>query len=226
MWWERLQRQVRPTHSNAQGLASRKETNAPPLLPLPRPGMLWKRSALAFCDMRTRHAARFRHQHSGTNAVSDSPALAPTQVRVEGSVERMSEEESAAYFASRPRGSQVGSAPERAPRACAVRACASHGFPPPSHMQTPPTNPSNQTQPRPAHPPQIGAWVSEQSEVAPGGRAQLEAREAEVEARFAEGPVPKPPHWGGFRIVPDAIEFWWVTHGVTLWFQKVLQSVC
>jgi pyridoxamine 5'-phosphate oxidase len=56
---------------------------------------------------------------------------------------------------------------------------------------------------------QIGAWVSEQSALAPGGRRQLEAREAELEERFKEGtPVPKPPHWGGFRIVPEAIEFW------------------
>ena len=82
------------------------------------------------------------------------------QVRVEGAIEQVADEEAAAYFASRPRGSQ------------------------------------------------IGAWVSDQSRPAPGGRAELEARERAAEARFAEGEVPKPPHWGGFRVVPDAIEFW------------------
>jgi pyridoxamine 5'-phosphate oxidase len=82
------------------------------------------------------------------------------QVRVEGRAERVSGEESAAYFASRPRGSQ------------------------------------------------LGAWASPQSrEVA--SRAELEERYAEVESRFADdSEVPLPPHWGGFRVVPDSVEFW------------------
>ena len=81
-------------------------------------------------------------------------------VRLEGAVEKVSEEESAAYFYSRPRTSQ------------------------------------------------IGAWSSNQStEIS--GRAALEAQEAEVEKRFADADViPKPPHWGGFRLVPDRVEFW------------------
>ncbi|HCN29334.1 MAG TPA: pyridoxamine 5'-phosphate oxidase, partial [Verrucomicrobiales bacterium] len=54
---------------------------------------------------------------------------------------------------------------------------------------------------------QIGAWVSEQSRVIPG-RAWLEAREAEMRARFGEGPIPCPPHWGGYALVPDEFEFW------------------
>ncbi|MCE7939946.1 MAG: pyridoxamine 5'-phosphate oxidase [Chloroflexi bacterium CFX6] len=53
----------------------------------------------------------------------------------------------------------------------------------------------------------LGAWVSEQSAVI-ADRAVLEARQAAVEARFAGRPVPRPRHWGGYRLVPDAFEFW------------------
>ena len=53
----------------------------------------------------------------------------------------------------------------------------------------------------------LGAWVSHQSQVIPG-RAVLERDLKEVAKRFADGDVPLPPHWGGYRVVPDAIEFW------------------
>jgi pyridoxamine 5'-phosphate oxidase len=53
----------------------------------------------------------------------------------------------------------------------------------------------------------LGAWASYQSRVIPG-RAILEKDLREVEARFPDGNVPLPPHWGGYRVVPDAIEFW------------------
>ncbi len=54
---------------------------------------------------------------------------------------------------------------------------------------------------------QIGAWVSQQSRPI-ASRAELERLQAELTARFANGPVPLPEFWGGFRVVPEAIEFW------------------
>ena len=81
------------------------------------------------------------------------------QVRVEGRVERVSEPESAAYFATRPRGSQ------------------------------------------------LAAWASHQSRPVES-RDELERRFAELEREYDGRDVPLPPHWGGFRLRPDRIEFW------------------
>lgn len=81
------------------------------------------------------------------------------QVRVQGTVEGVSEADADAYFASRPRESR------------------------------------------------IGAWASEQS--APlVGREELEARVRELEARWPGDDIPRPPYWGGYRVIPRAIEFW------------------
>ncbi len=54
---------------------------------------------------------------------------------------------------------------------------------------------------------QIGAWVSEQSEVIPS-REWLEARDIELKTRYPQGSVPIPPHWGGFVLSPTHVEFW------------------
>lgn len=55
----------------------------------------------------------------------------------------------------------------------------------------------------------IGAWASPQSQVIPG-REQLAERVREIESRFAghEGELPRPEHWGGYRVRPESIEFW------------------
>ena len=57
---------------------------------------------------------------------------------------------------------------------------------------------------------QIGAWASLQSSVM-ARAGDLEERVLDIEARFAHQPVPRPPHWSGFRLVPDRVEFW---HGM------------
>ena len=53
----------------------------------------------------------------------------------------------------------------------------------------------------------VGAWTSHQSQVI-AGREDLERRESEVAARFADGDVPLPSHWGGYRVLPSDVEFW------------------
>jgi len=80
------------------------------------------------------------------------------QVRIEGAIEKVTDEESAAYFATRPVGSR------------------------------------------------IGAWASPQSQ-AIDNRLWLESRWAELTQKYGEHP-PRPPHWGGYRLLPDYIEFW------------------
>ncbi|HEY2518412.1 MAG TPA: pyridoxamine 5'-phosphate oxidase [Polyangiaceae bacterium] len=54
---------------------------------------------------------------------------------------------------------------------------------------------------------QLGAWASHQSEVLPN-RDPLDARLAELEARYATAPIPLPPFWGGYRLCPKRVEFW------------------
>jgi pyridoxamine 5'-phosphate oxidase len=54
---------------------------------------------------------------------------------------------------------------------------------------------------------QLGAWASPQSQMVPG-RETLDERLAEVQRRFADEPIPPPPHWGGLRVTPETVEFW------------------
>jgi pyridoxamine 5'-phosphate oxidase len=54
---------------------------------------------------------------------------------------------------------------------------------------------------------QIGAWVSQQSAVV-AARQVLEDKFAELKEKYPEGSVPRPPHWGGYRVTPDHFEFW------------------
>ena len=54
---------------------------------------------------------------------------------------------------------------------------------------------------------QIGAWASEQSEVV-CDRNTLETRLHELEQQYQDRPIPRPPHWGGYRLMPNLIEFW------------------
>ncbi|MEE8223220.1 MAG: pyridoxamine 5'-phosphate oxidase [Alphaproteobacteria bacterium] len=81
------------------------------------------------------------------------------QVRIDGPVEAVSAAAADAYFASRPRDSQVA------------------------------------------------AWASRQSEILPE-RFELERRFAHFDLKFHGRPVPRPPHWSGYRVRPEAIEFW------------------
>lgn len=58
-----------------------------------------------------------------------------------------------------------------------------------------------------SRPSQLGAWASDQSRPL-DSRETFERRVAEAEARFADADVPRPPHWGGWRVVPERIELW------------------
>ena len=55
---------------------------------------------------------------------------------------------------------------------------------------------------------QLSAWASPQSEALPHGRSDLDARLESASSRFGDGPVSRPPHWGGYRLTPENVEFW------------------
>lgn len=100
-------------------------------------------------------------------AISENPKVclsffwpqAERQVIIKGIARKTSEEDSTAYFTSRPKGSQ------------------------------------------------LGAWASEQGSVIPS-REFLEIRLKVLEEEYRNKPVPKPPHWGGYKVIPSEFEFW------------------
>lgn len=110
-----------------------------------------------FTSYRSRKAQDLAANPQATALFSWVPVL--RQIHVTGSVWRVPADESDAYWATRPRGSQ------------------------------------------------LAAWASEQSSVLPD-RATLEARVAAAAERYEGAEVPRPPDWGGFRLVPDSVELW------------------
>ena len=54
---------------------------------------------------------------------------------------------------------------------------------------------------------QIGAWTSPQSQKI-SSREELLSRQAEIEKQFENSPITRPPHWGGYRVIPSTVEFW------------------
>jgi pyridoxamine 5'-phosphate oxidase len=85
--------------------------------------------------------------------------LLERQVRIEGTIEKTTRQESDEYFHSRPRDAQ------------------------------------------------IGAWISEQSAII-DSREALERAGSELRKRFGDGSIPLPEFWGGYRVIPDSVEFW------------------
>lgn len=116
-----------------------------------------RRGLVFFTNYNSRKAAQM-HDNPRAALAFWWPPL-ERQVRIEGAVVRTTEEESNDYWATRPRGSQ------------------------------------------------LGAWASDQSKVI-AGRGDLDARFEELSKCYREGAIPRPPHWGGYRVIPDYLEFW------------------
>ncbi len=70
---------------------------------------------------------------------------------------------------------------------------------------------------------QLGAWASHQSEPM-ASRAELEARLAELTRKYEGQAVPRPPHWGGFRLLPERIEFWKAHPDRLHWREQYLKA--
>ena len=116
-----------------------------------------KNGFVFFTNYKSKKGVQISENHSA--ALLFYWAESGRQVRIEGRVEKVNEEESSAYFSTRPRDSQ------------------------------------------------ISAWASEQSSVIPD-RSFLENKHEFYSLLFEKKQVVKPSHWGGFRLIPDWIEFW------------------
>lgn len=126
----------------------------------------------------------YTNQHSAKGSALKATGLAALnfywpaleqQVRIEGSVEEVGPAESDAYFATRPRISQ------------------------------------------------LGAWASEQSRPL-ASREVLEQRLADLTSQYEGKPVPRPQHWGGFRLKPERIEFWKAHEFRLHWREQYLKA--
>lgn len=116
-----------------------------------------QRGLVFFCDRRSRKATELGG--NPTAALAFWWSELERQVRITGSVAPIGDDESDAYFRTRPEGSR------------------------------------------------LSAWASHQSQVV-ADRATLEAQWDAAARRFRDGDIPRPPHWGGFRLVPLEYEFW------------------
>lgn len=153
-WWEEAVEVVREPEAICVATA---DANGQPRA---RMVLLRSRDERGFCFF-TNYDSRKGHDLEENPRASILWYVEPLgrQVRIEGAVEKVSESESDAYFASRPRGHQ------------------------------------------------LGAHASRQSQPI-GDRTALEEAVAEEERRFAGAAVPRPTHWGGYRLVPTLFEFW------------------
>ncbi|MDR3449143.1 MAG: pyridoxamine 5'-phosphate oxidase [Alphaproteobacteria bacterium] len=154
--WFALAQAQEPSDPNAMGLATADASGAPSLRVVLMKG--YDETGFTFFTN--------RESHKGEDLAANARAALcfhwkslQRQVRIEGPVTLVSDAESDAYFATRPRGSQ------------------------------------------------IGAWASMQSRSL-ASRANLEQRAAAIEAKYAGKEVPRPPHWGGYRVAPLVMEFW------------------
>jgi pyridoxamine 5'-phosphate oxidase len=153
-WWDDVEK-ARIVEPNAMTLATADASGAPAA----RVVLLKAFDACGFSFFTNYHSRKGRELDANPRA-----ALVfywqplERQVRVEGTVEKTTREESEAYFNTRPPAAR------------------------------------------------IGAWVSRQSDVI-RSRQWLEQRQAELAAQYGEN-VPLPPFWGGYRVVPQTVEFW------------------
>jgi pyridoxamine 5'-phosphate oxidase len=143
------------------------EPNAMSLATVADDGQPWLRTVLLKLYDRQGFVFFTNYESRKSRHIAGNPKVAllfpwvalARQVKIIGSAERIPTAESLKYFATRPRGSQ------------------------------------------------IGAWASPQSQVI-GSRSLLEAKVAEMRRRFSKGQIPLPDFWGGFRVVPQRIEYW------------------
>lgn len=154
--WLKAARESEPNDANAMALATVDETGLPDV----RMVLLKDFDEAGFVFYTNLESAKGRQLASDPKAalLFHWKSLR-RQVRIRGSVERVSDKEADEYFATRARHSQ------------------------------------------------IGAWASDQSRALPN-RLALEKRVAEFGLKFGLGKVPRPPHWSGFRVRPESIEFW------------------